>query len=115
MTQAVSQTKGLEVSQRAKENLLYIGTNLKGDRLKVPDDPGCEPDGGLGGVPEGEGALTCVTTHHCCQLNVHRLKHTLHHLPIVVIHLSGIKQFFADVVHFFECFLVGLCRPFCIF
>ena len=57
MTQAVSQTKGLEVSQRAKENLLYIGTNLKGDRLKVPDDPGCEPDGGLGCVSVGEGEL----------------------------------------------------------
>jgi hypothetical protein len=57
MTQAVSQTKGLEVSQRAKENLLYIGTNLTGDRLKVPDDPGCELDGGPGSVPEGEGEL----------------------------------------------------------
>jgi hypothetical protein len=57
MTQAVSQTEGLEVSQRAKENLLYIGTNLKGYRLKVPDDPGCEPDRGFGGVPEGEGEL----------------------------------------------------------
>ncbi len=58
MTHEKSQTEGLEVSQRAKENLLYIGTNLKGDRLKAPDDPGCEPDGGLRGVPEGEGELT---------------------------------------------------------
>ncbi len=57
MTQAMNQREGLEVSQRAKENLLYIGTNLKGDRLKVPNDPGCEPDGGLGSVPEGEGEL----------------------------------------------------------
>jgi hypothetical protein len=57
MTQAVSQTEGLDVSPRAKENLLYIGTNLKGDRLKVPDDTGCEPDRGLGCVPEGEGEL----------------------------------------------------------
>ncbi len=43
--------------QRAKENLLYIGTNLTGDRLKVPDDPGCKPNQGFGGVPEGEGEL----------------------------------------------------------
>jgi hypothetical protein len=57
MTQAVSQTEGLEVSQRAKENLLYIGTNLKGYELKVPNDPGSEPDGGLVSVPEGEGGL----------------------------------------------------------
>ncbi len=47
MSQVVSHTEDLEVSQRVKETLLYIGTNLKGDRLKVPDDPGCEPDEGL--------------------------------------------------------------------
>ncbi len=90
--------------------MLNIGTNLKCDRLEVPDDPGCEPDRGFGGVPEGEGALTRVSTHHCCQLNVHRLKHTLHHFPIVVVHLSGIKQFFADVIHFFVIFFFGGAR-----
>ncbi len=58
MSQAVSQTEGLEVSQWTKENLLYSSTNLKGDRLKVPDDPGCEPDRGFGGVPEAKGELT---------------------------------------------------------
>ncbi len=57
MTHEESQTEGLEVSQRAKENLLYIGTNLKGDRLKVPNDPGCKPDGGLRSVPESKGEL----------------------------------------------------------
>jgi hypothetical protein len=45
------------VSQWAKENLLHIGTNLKCDRLKVPNDPGCEPDGGFGCVPAGKGDL----------------------------------------------------------
>jgi hypothetical protein len=57
MTQAVSPTGVLEMSQSAKENLLYIGINLKGYGLKVPDDPSCKPDGGLGCVPEGEGEL----------------------------------------------------------
>ena len=46
-----------------KENLLYIGTYLKGYNLLVSTDPAREPDGVLIGVPKGEGALThdCAT------------------------------------------------------
>ncbi len=61
--------------------------NLKSHRLEVADDPGGEPDGGLGCVPDGEGALAGIPPHHRRQLHVHRLEDPLHHVPVVVRHL----------------------------